>query len=152
MQSVRLAAISLVLASGGWMAAGGVSASAATPVQDAMFEKVNATRAANGLQPLRPAPVLFRSARRYARWMMRRDYFGHLGRIRTSGRFALVGENLEWHTGKRPRVAGTVQAWLESPGHRALMLDTRFRWLGTGMAYGRMKGWASTTWVLHFGG
>jgi uncharacterized protein YkwD len=125
---------------------------AAAPAENEMVDQVNGVRAGQGLRPLRPEPRLGRSAGSYAAWMLRHDYFGHLERIRAASGFSVVGENLAWHTGLRPRVAGTVRAWLNSPPHRALMLSSRFRWIGAGMARGRLDGLAGTTWVLHLGG
>jgi uncharacterized protein YkwD len=83
--------------------------------------------------------------------MLRADYFGHQPRIRASSRYSRLGENLAWRTGPRPRVRYTVAAWLNSPPHRALMLSRGFRWLGAGVARGRLDGRAGTAWVLHFG-
>lgn len=151
MQACRTAA-TLLVACGSLLAAGSVAAHAASPAQGAMVQKVNSVRASHGLRALRPAPVLHRSARRYAAWMLRHDYFGHLRRIRASSRFGLLGENLAWHSGGRPRVGWTVRAWLGSPGHRALLLHPGFRWLGAGMARGTMGSHRATAWVLHFGG
>jgi uncharacterized protein YkwD len=132
--------------------AGPVAADAASPAQRAMAKKVNEVRAAHGLRALRPAPALDRSATNYAAWMLRHDYFGHQRRIRASSAFGMLGENLAWHSGGRPRVGWTVRAWLGSPGHRALLLHPRFRWLGAGMAHGTMGSRRATAWVLHFGG
>jgi hypothetical protein len=84
--------------------------------------------------------------------MLRADYFGHLGRIRASSRFSLLGENLAWHSGADPGVALTVRGWMGSPPHRALILHRSFRWLGAGIARGRLDGLGVTAWVLHFGG
>jgi uncharacterized protein YkwD len=117
-----------------------------------MVTEVNSVRAAHGLGALRRAPALDHSARRYATWMLRHDYLGHLRRIRASSRFGLLGENLAWHSGGRPRVGWTVRAWLGSPSHRALLLHPRFRWLGAGMARGSMGHQRGTAWVLHLGG
>jgi uncharacterized protein YkwD len=142
----------LLVAGGLLLLAGTTAAQAASPAQRAMVQKVNSVRAAHGLRALRQAPKLRRSARSYAAWMLRHDYFGHLGRIRASSRFGLLGENLAWHSGGRPRVGWTVRAWLGSPGHRALLLHPRFRWLGAGMARGTMGSYRATAWVLHFGG
>jgi uncharacterized protein YkwD len=142
----------LLVACGSLLAAGSMAAQAASPAQQAMAQEVNSVRAAHGLHPLRPAPALHRSAGRYAAWMLRHDHFGHLRRIRASSRFGLLGENLAWHSGGRPRVGWTVRAWLGSPGHRALLLHPRFRWLGAGMARGTMGSYRATAWVLHFGG
>jgi uncharacterized protein YkwD len=149
-QSVGRAATALVVLLAGALPA--LPAHAVTPVEDEMVEQVNAARAGQGLRPLRPEPRLQHSAGSYAHSMLRNDYFGHLERIRADSGFARLGENLAWHSGRRPRVAGTVRAWLGSPGHRALMLSSRFRWVGAGMARGRLDGRAGTAWVLHLGG
>jgi uncharacterized protein YkwD len=150
-QACRTAA-TLLVACGSLLFAGSAAAEAASPAQRAMVKKVNSVRAAHGLGPLRAAPALHRSARRYAGWMLRHDYFGHQRRIRASSHFGLLGENLAWHSGGRPRVGWTVRAWLGSPGHRALLLHPRFRWLGAGMARGTIGARRATAWVLHFGG
>ena len=44
-----------------------------------------------------------------------------------------------------------VASWIIHPRHRALILSHGFRWLGAGMARGRLNGRAGTTWVLHVG-
>jgi uncharacterized protein YkwD len=117
-----------------------------------MLESVNGVRAQHGLEALGGSRSLHRSARRYASWMLRADYFGHLGRIRASSRFSLLGENLAWHSGRRPRVSRTVRRWMKSPPHRALILHPGFRWLGAGVARGSLGGRRATVWVLHLGG
>ena len=95
--------------------------------QSEMVGAVNGARAAHGLRPLRPAKRLQRSARAYARWMLRANYFGHVDRIRTRARFNRLGETLAWHSDRRPRVRRTVRSWLRSPPHRALILSGGFR-------------------------
>jgi uncharacterized protein YkwD len=117
-----------------------------------MLAAVNEVRAQHGLPGYRGSRTLHRSARRYARWMLRSDYFGHVSRIRASSRYSLLGENLAWHSGRRPRIRRTVRAWMRSPTHRALILHPGFRWLGAGIARGRLQGYMGTAWVLHFGG
>jgi uncharacterized protein YkwD len=117
-----------------------------------MLAAVNEVRAKHGLAALRGSRSLHRSARRYASWMLRRDYFGHLGRIRASSRFSLLGEALAWHSGRRPGVSRTVRRWMRSAPHRALLLHPGFRWLGSGMARGRLGRRGVTAWVLHLGG
>jgi uncharacterized protein YkwD len=112
---------------------------------------INKARDRRGLPPLRESHRLCGSAGRYAGWMMRTGYFGHVTRIRASRRFWWVGEALAWHSGWRPRVSQTVRAWLRSPPHRALLLSRGFRYLGPGMTLGRFGGQRATMWVLHFG-
>ena len=117
-----------------------------------MLHAVNAVRAQHGLAPFRSAPALHRSARKYASWMLRADYFGHLSRIRASSRFSLLGENLAWSAGRRWRVGRTVRSWMQSPPHKALILHPGFQWLGAGASRGRLGSRTVTAWVLHFGG
>jgi uncharacterized protein YkwD len=123
-----------------------------TQLPQRMLAAVNEVRAQHGLPPYRGSDTLHRSARRYARWMIRADYFGHVDRIRASSRYSQLGENLAWHSGSRPRVGHTVRAWMRSPTHRALILHPGFRWLGAGAARGRIGGSRGVVWVLHFGG
>ncbi len=117
-----------------------------------MVAAVNGIRTSHGLARLRQAPVLKRSARAYAGWMLRANYFGHLARIKTSGAFSVLGENLAWHSGRQALVRWTLRAWLRSPAHRAVILHRPFRWMGAGIRRGEFKGMPATMWVLHLGG
>ena len=71
------------------------------PESAAMIQKVNEARRARGVAALQTSDVLTGSARSYARYMLKNDYFGHLATIRAGGNFLLVGETLEWHSGWR---------------------------------------------------
>ena len=130
----------------------GPKAVANAPVELSMVAEVNGVRAQHGLGPLRYSGSLRRSADRYAAWMLRADFFGHQGRIRASRRYRKLGEALALHRGWRAQVRRTVQGWLRSPGHRALILSRGFRHLGAGHSRGSYAGGRDTTWVLHFGG
>lgn len=116
-----------------------------------LVDAVNHVRHAHGLGALQRSPALTRSAGRYARWMLRADFFGHRSRIATTAGFRRLGENLAIETGLRPHARAIVRAWMRSPAHRALMLG-HYGWAGAGMARGRMRGRRATTWVVHFGG
>ena len=148
----RLALVGATIACGAALAVPASAQAANRDLQQRMLGAVNEVRAKHGLGPFRGAGSLNRSASRYARWMLRADYFGHLARIRASSRFSLLGENLAWHSGRRPRVARTVRLWMNSSLHRALILHPSFRWLGAGVARGRLYGRRATSGVLHFGG
>jgi len=143
-------ALCAVLACGAVLAV--AAPAAADGNQQRMLHALNAVRAQHGLASFHGSASLHRSASAYARWMLRSEYFGHLRRIRASGRFTRLGEALAWHSGGRARVHRTVSAWMHSPAHRALILHPGFRWLGAGMARGRLAGRRATAWVLHFGG
>jgi uncharacterized protein YkwD len=123
----------------------------AATAEPAMVAAVNRARAARGLRALRHSRSLGRSAHRYAAWMLRSDYFGHLPAIRAGRRFRRLGEALALHYGRGSRIRRTVRTWLGSPAHRSLLLSRRFRALGTGQAAGVYRGRRATTWVLHLG-
>jgi uncharacterized protein YkwD len=121
-------------------------------VESAMVRAVNRARVARGRRPLRASAALNRSAHRYAAWMLREDYFGHLSRVRVGGHFHQVGENIALHFDRGARIRRTVRMWLRSPVHRSLLLKRGFRAIGAGGAVGTYRGRRATTWVLHFGG
>jgi uncharacterized protein YkwD len=130
----------------------GDPAAVAPAPEVAMISAVNRARAKRGLRPLGQSSSLNGSAHRYAAWMLRRDYFGHLSRIRAGGGYRRIGETLAMHFGWRSRIRRTVRSWMSSPTHRALLLSGGFRELGAGRATGRYGGRRATTWVLHLGG
>jgi uncharacterized protein YkwD len=116
-----------------------------------MLAKIDKVRRAHGLPALRDSRVLSRSARRYSSFMLKRDYFGHVGHVRTSKRFRLRGEILDLHYGWRYGVRRTLRALMRSPSHRVVILSRRYRYAGAGVARGRMGRRLVTTWTIHFG-
>jgi len=116
-----------------------------------MYKKINNIRKAYGLPKLRGSWSLLFSAKRYARAMMRADYFGHLGRIPVSSGWNATGETLAWHRGWRAKPRRTVSRWMHSPGHRAVLLSSRYRRIGLGKARGNYAGTRATMWVVHVG-
>ena len=113
----------------------------------AMVDTINRARAKHGAPALRHNASLSRSAKRYARHLLRTGKFGHAGRIRADGGFTHLGELLARHRGREPRRSRTVRAWLQSPGHRPVLLGNQFRLVGVG----RVKGRRRTIWVVHMG-
>jgi uncharacterized protein YkwD len=118
---------------------------------DRLLEAVNEERGRYGLGDLRVAPSLNGSATRYSRYMIRNDYFGHLGSIQASGSFDSLGEAVAIHSGWEPKVWLTVRSWLRSPPHRALLLSSSFRHMGAGIARGSFNGRLTTVWTIQFG-
>jgi hypothetical protein len=106
-----------------------------------IFEKVNASRAEAGLEPLRWSGDLVDVAVRHAREMYVEGYFAHESartgnvgdRLRTAGiSYRLAGENLalaatpnEVHNGL-----------MDSPGHRANILGSEFATVGIAVIRG----------------
>ena len=121
------------------------------PESAAMIKKVNEARRAGGLAELQTAETLVDSARNYARYMLKRDYFGHLASIQAGGNFLVTGETLEWHSGWRPRVAFAFSQWMGSPSHRAILMSKSFHFIGAGRVRGRWGSRKATAWVAHVG-
>jgi uncharacterized protein YkwD len=132
------------------LAPGTVEASSG-PSEETLLRRLNDVRSAHGLRPLKLAPALEHSAGRFAGRLMATDVFGHGPRIRAGGSFRTLGETLALHTGWRPRPGTTVNRWLASPGHRPLVLSSRFRYAGAGVSHGRFGGRKATIWVLQLG-
>jgi uncharacterized protein YkwD len=110
---------------------------------------LNAQRERYGLRALELNKRLSRAARRHARDMVRRDYFGHntlgggtfVDRIRRSGylrgaRSWTVGENIAWGTHRHSAPRVITRMWMASAGHRANILNASFREVGIGVAIG----------------
>jgi uncharacterized protein YkwD len=127
------------------------AAPAAADAEGDAVDQLNQVRAANGLSALRSSPALGRSATRYARQMIRADYFGHSSKIAVSSGFESAGETLALHDGLAPQPGRTISSWMSSPGHRAVLLSSRFRWVGMGLARGRIGSRLVTVWVAHVG-
>jgi uncharacterized protein YkwD len=127
---------------------------------------VNAERIDRGLPRLTENARLATAARRYAGDMVAGGYFSHTGRDGSdfvmrlrrvgyipAGRAWSAGENLAWGTGALGTPAAIVRAWMNSPGHRANVLDARFREVGLGIALGNPTGadGAGATYATEFG-
>ena len=127
------------------------SSAGATPAEAELVQKVNNFRTARGLSALRPSPSLTRSSRRYARYQMRTDRFGHSGRIWASRKFSPVGEALAFRLGWKARTSAVLRQWRRSRPHRALLLSRTFRYIGIGRSKGRFRGRRASIWVLQVG-
>jgi uncharacterized protein YkwD len=102
---------------------------------------VNALRVRRGLEPLSPSASLGAAAESHSLEMARRGFFAHDSadgsrfstRIRRfygpGRRFWSVGENLLWGSPDVDPWAALHQ-WMESPAHRANLLQPRWREVG----------------------
>jgi uncharacterized protein YkwD len=116
-----------------------------------MIQKVNQYRQNHGLSTLHMSRSLNHSSHRYAGRMMQSGYFGHSGRIQASRRFRRLGEIIEMHPGSQSEVGAALRAWINSPGHNAILLDGNFSFVGAGTVTGSFQGRRTTMWVMHFG-
>jgi uncharacterized protein YkwD len=110
---------------------------------------VNEQRAARGLDPLKRDADLAQAARGHASDMTAREYFSHVSRngehlgdrLRDAGYGRpgdgwYAGEALGWGTGPRATPASLVQAFLDSPPHRRILLSERYQEIGVGASLG----------------
>jgi uncharacterized protein YkwD len=127
---------------------------------------LNNERSARHMTPLRLNRRLSRASRRHANDMVRRHYFSHdtpsgtdfvqriqrTGYLRAAGSW-LVGENIAWGSVNRSTPASIMDAWMHSPGHRANILNRRFREIGIGVTFGAPEGvdGPSATYATDFG-
>ena len=116
---------------------------------DATLCLLNRERGRRGLKPLRHDQNLTRAARLHSTDMVQKRYFEHESRDGRSpfdrilatryvpkGRSWTLGENIGWGTLDLGEPAAVVKAWMESPAHRANILNARFRDIGIGIALG----------------
>src|SRR4051794_26356857 len=106
-------------------------------------------RAKRGLGRLHQSSLLDRASRRHAADMVKRAYFSHespggagpADRARRVGYAKAtcswrIGEVLAWGVAGRSTAAATVQAWLDSPEHRRILVSNRYDELGSWMVAG----------------
>jgi uncharacterized protein YkwD len=117
-------------------------------VRAAILCLVNRERTSRGESALAPDARLQQAAQAHTESMALRDYFEHdgpsgetpLSRIRATGYIYSsqlgyeVGENIGWGTLWKGSPRSIVAAWMASPGHRANILDARFRNTGVGVS------------------
>ena len=122
--------------------------------------EINAIRVANGLKPMGTTHPLGVAATRHSKDMVRRHYFAHVSpsgqtvtdRVRRAGYDGgRLGENIGWGSGSLATPAAIVQAWMNSPPHRAIILTPGFRDLGVGIAQGAPVGGDGATYTLDVG-
>jgi uncharacterized protein YkwD len=100
---------------------------------------VNTRRIEHGLRPLRLVPAVIRAAQNHSRDQARMQLMTHTGsdgsscgdRLTRQGyRWSAWGENVAMGY---PTARSVVRAWMHSAGHRANILNPRFRDVGVGL-------------------
>ncbi len=115
-----------------------------TVLEANLLTLTNEARTTNGAATLAPNEQLAQAARHHAAEMASLDYFSHTSptpenatlslRVARSGSFiGTLGENLAL-VGDTDTAAATTVGWLESPGHRANLLNPQFTHVGFGSA------------------
>jgi uncharacterized protein YkwD len=113
----------------------------------AIVRAVNQQRSAHGLAPVLASAKLARAADHHTWEMLTADYFAHPSRdggafeqrVRRFGRYRTVGETLAWVSRcGRGGARTVVRMWMNSSGHRAILLSSDFGRIGIGKRTGSL--------------
>jgi uncharacterized protein YkwD len=126
--------------------------------RDALLCELNHARKRHDAGRLRTQAALAQAAQRHASDMRRRRYFAHESpggqdvgdRLRRAGYARAgcawsAGEILAWGAGPRSTPAALVDAWLDSPPHRRVLLSDRYGRVGLGLRGGTPAGGGGVT-------
>ena len=117
--------------------------------EERTFTLHNEARKGRGLRPLCVDPKLTKAARSHSRQMVEKGYFSHNSCDGESvgsrlGRFgygkSIYGENIAGGFRAPAEPGPTLERWMDSPRHRANILDGRFRRVGVGTYTGNYDG------------
>jgi uncharacterized protein YkwD len=136
-----------------------------TEIRAATLCLLNIERNERSVASLHSNTSLGKVAARYSRQMVDDRFFDHVSpggsslvtRVRKTtylrgARSWSLGENLAWGTGSLATPRQTVEDWMNSPGHRANILNGKFRDIGIGVAEGTPSaGSDGATYTTNFG-
>jgi uncharacterized protein YkwD len=120
------------------------SAATTSATESLVISWINSERTARGLRPLRlysdlAAIAGVRASRMASANVMSHTIGGNLSsQLSAYGvRWYRYGENVGWSTASWPESSARsiFNAWMGSSGHRALILSSRFNYVGVGLAY-----------------
>jgi uncharacterized protein YkwD len=151
------AAVPLILAVSCLLAAFAVSpvtaTAAAKPRMDgkehAIVRAINRQRTRHGLAKVRSSRRLAQAADFHSWEMLDADYFAHESRdgspfhlrVRRYVSYRTIGETLAMVGGcGKGSARRIVRMWMDSPGHRAILLSSSFRRVGLGKRTGNLAG------------
>ncbi|AIS00759.1 CAP domain-containing protein [Streptomyces glaucescens] len=129
-----------------------VTVSEAAAVEAEVLQLVNEERARAGCRPVAANSALAKLARDFSEDMAARGFFDHTDpdgatpwdRAEKAGISNLGGENI---ARGQADAATVMAAWMDSPGHRANILNCEFTTLGVGVHFGPGGPW----WTQDFG-
>jgi len=102
-----------------------------------LFQAINRERAANGLPPLKWDDALANAARQHAELMAEQKSLSHgfLGELSLPSRATRAGARFSWlseNVVAGPNAENISEQWMQSPNHRANMLDADMDTIGAG--------------------
>jgi len=126
--------------------------------QSGVIKWTNSQRASSGLPPLTQNSKLDAAALAKAKDMLKNQYFAHISPAGTGPadlakkagyEFIFLGENLAIGNFESDQIL--VGEWMESPGHRENILNSRFREIGVAVVKGIFEGRETWMAVQEFG-
>lgn len=141
------------------------TADSITVVAQATLCLLNGQRAAAGLAPVAEQPQLTQASTAFSQLMVDQHFFAHVSpggsqltdRLTTAAYLGkpgswLVGENIAWGEAYLATPANIVKAWMNSPPHRANILNGDFEDIGLGIvAATPLTANAGATYTTDFG-
>ncbi|RBW52198.1 CAP domain-containing protein, partial [Ruegeria sp. A3M17] len=141
--------------------------STASSIEQEMLVLINQERTSRGLDPLQLETRLNDSSEDHSEWMLESDVFSHTGSGGSSAtqRMEMAGfdfsgnwrsgENIAWQSergapGISDDVAQLHQNLMNSPGHRANILNPDFKFIGIGIETGDMQGFDAVMVTQNF--
>ncbi|UWQ28112.1 CAP domain-containing protein [Leisingera sp. M523] len=141
--------------------------SQASQLERQMLDLINAERTSRGLNPVQLELRLNDSAEDHSEWMLQQDVFSHTGsggssagdRMKDAG-FQFSGswtwaENIAWQSergaaGLADDVVNLHESLMNSPGHRANILNANVEVIGIGIEQGNFNGWDAVMVTQNF--
>jgi uncharacterized protein YkwD len=150
--------VQTIITTPGPLRTGNINTEAGQLTQEGIITATNRQRQLAGLPILKKSNLLSQAASNKAQDMLDKQYFDHLSPLglgvsdvvlATGYKFLAVGENLA--LGDYSNDNDLVQAWMDSPGHRANILSKNFTEIGIGFIYGDFEGRSTWLAVQEFG-
>lgn len=141
--------------------------SVANTVERQMLDLINAERAEAGLDPVKLNLLLNDSSEDHSQWMLNNDQFSHTGAGGSSAHDRMEaanypfegswtsGENIAWQSergadGIADDVVQLHQGLMDSPGHRANILNPDYTEIGIGIERGDFEGFDGVVVTQNF--
>jgi uncharacterized protein YkwD len=153
-------------------AAGGCSGASQVPsaggvakARKATLCLLNKERAQAGLKSIRADQKLREAADTHSADLVARQFFDHVAPdggtltdrvdavdyLKATTSSWMLAENIGWGSGSFASPKSMVRSWMESPGHRANILNPAVRDAGIGIAIGSPRGGDGATYTLDLG-
>ncbi len=128
--------------------------------------QINKMRRNHGLARVRAKSALRKAGKRHSKYMQRHGCFAHqcpgekdlVGRIHATSYLPCncswrVGETLAWGEKGQGTPRKIVKAWMHSPDHRHVLLDSQLKNVGVGLVWGSPsnRGARAATYTADFG-